>query len=298
MTAGVILILNLLVFNNNIFFSFFCLLIFIIGFLSDLQIIANPIKKFLIQLIIVFFFFFTFDISISSTRIVFLDNFLQIKTFSIVFTIFCLLVLINGTNFIDGLNTLVVGYYLIILSIVLYLSTKNHHNINFYDFYYLWFSLVIIYFFNLFSKSYLGDSGSYLLSFVIGFYLIQYSDNNLYLLKPVSPIFILLLLWYPAFENLFSIIRRLKKKVHPASPDNYHLHQLLFIFIKSKFKKNTKINYINSISGNLINFYNLLIFLLASQYYNHTKYLAYFLILNISVYLFCYYLLQKFKSFK
>lgn len=57
MTAGVILILNLLVFNNNIFFSFFCLLIFIIGFLSDLQIIANPIKKFLIQLIIVFFFF-------------------------------------------------------------------------------------------------------------------------------------------------------------------------------------------------------------------------------------------------
>lgn len=187
---------------------------------------------------------------------------------------------------------------MIILSIVLYLSTKNHHNINFYDFYYLWFSLVIIYFFNLFSKSYLGDSGSYLLSFVIGFYLIQYSDNNLYLLNPVSPIFILLLLWYPAFENLFSIIRRLKKKVHPASPDNYHLHQLLFIFIKLKFKKNTKINYINSISGNLINFYNLLIFLLASQYYNHTKYLAYFLILNILVYLFCYYLLQKFKSFK
>ena len=46
--------------------------------------------------------------------------FLKKKAFAIFFTLFCLIVLINGTNFIDGLNGLVLSYYLIvILTIIL-----------------------------------------------------------------------------------------------------------------------------------------------------------------------------------
>ena len=128
----------------------------------------------------------------------------------------------------------------------MYLSSKSQLNLNLNDFYYLLLSLVVIYFFNILSKNYLGDSGSFLLSFVSGCYLITFCNNNLYLLKSVSPIFILLLLWYPAFENFFSILRRLINKAHPSNPDNYHLHQLLFIFIKLNFKNKIKINNINS----------------------------------------------------
>ena len=92
----------------------------------------------------------------------------------------------NGTNFIDGVNTLASGYYIIIFSIILYLSSKSQLNLNFNDFYYLLLSLVVIYFFNVLSKNYLGDSGSFLLSFVTGCYLITFCNNNLYLLKSVS----------------------------------------------------------------------------------------------------------------
>lgn len=293
LTGGTVLILNLILFSSNKFFLIFCILIFILGILSDLHIIINPLKKFIIQLILVSLCIYIFDLNIVVTKIFFIDYLLKIEIFSIIFSIFCLLILMNGTNFIDGVNTLASGYYVIIFSIILYLSSKSQLNLNFNDFYYLLLSLVVIYFFNVRSKNYLGDSGSFLLSFVAGCYLIVFCNNNLYLLKPVSPIFILLLLWYPAFENFFSILRRLINKVHPSNPDNHHLHQLLFIFIKLNFKNRIKINNINSLTGNLINFYNLLIFVLASQIYYHTKYLSYLVIFNILVYLGCYYLFKK-----
>ena len=56
--------------------------------------------------------------------------------------------------------------------------------------------------------------------------LIDLNNNNYF----ISPYFIALLLWYPAFENLFSIIRKRIVKKDPLKPDNLHFHQLLFNF--------------------------------------------------------------------
>ena len=44
---------------------------------------------------------------------------------SFIFTSFCLMVLINGSNFIDGLNGLFLGYFLIILAILYKLNLFN-----------------------------------------------------------------------------------------------------------------------------------------------------------------------------
>ena len=41
---------------------------------------------------------------------------------SFFFTAFCLMVLINGSNFIDGLNGLLLGYFLIIILILFKLN--------------------------------------------------------------------------------------------------------------------------------------------------------------------------------
>ena len=60
----------------------------------------------------------------------------------------------------------------------------------------------------MFNQFFLGDSGAYFLSFFIGFILIEIYNANL----KISPYFIILLLWYPCFENLFSIIRKLLRK--------------------------------------------------------------------------------------
>ena len=71
----------------------------------------------------------------------------------------------------------------------------------------------------------------------------------------ISPYFIANLLWYPAFENLFSIVRRIisKKKIEAA--DQFHLHQMIYnFFIKKDLVKSI---YLNTLVANLINIYNL-----------------------------------------
>jgi hypothetical protein len=99
------------------------------------------------------------------------------------------------------------------------------------------------------------------------------------------------LLWYPAFENLFSIIRKTLSKLNASKPDNFHLHHLLFSYLKVKMN-NKKI--VNSLTGTILNFYNLIIFFIGAQFYNNTNFLVILVIINISVYIFSYfYLLRK-----
>ena len=94
---------------------FFLFAIFLIGLLSDFRIVNSPLKRLLMQTVVVIFFVYFFELQLISTRIIFLDIMLTNIYFSIFFTSFCLIILMNGSNFIDGLNSLVLVYYTIIL---------------------------------------------------------------------------------------------------------------------------------------------------------------------------------------
>ena len=171
------------------------------------------------------------------------------------------MILINGSNFIDGLNGLLLGYCLIILFILAKLDLLNFLQFEKNLLLFLFLSLIIMLFFNYMNFFYLGDGGSYSIGLVLGFLLISIYNLS----GNISPFFIILLLWYPCFENLFSILRKNKFKNSPIIADNKHLHQLLFFFIKEKFiKKNL---FSNNISSILINSYNLIIMLVSSIKY-------------------------------
>jgi len=289
-SGGFLILFNLLLFNSNYRAKIFFIGIFSLGILSDLLIIEKPLKKFFIQFFIVVTFLLLLNISILSTKVFFIDFFIKNKLFALLFSAFCLLILINGSNFLDGINTLVCGYYIIIVLLILYIGHYNKINYNFLEFYYLLISLLVIFLFNFFSKTYLGDSGTFLLSFLVGYQLINLCNINLSLTKYISPIFILLLLWYPAFENLFSIIRKTLSKSNASKPDNLHLHHLLFSYLKIKIK-NKKI--INSLTGAILNFYNFIIFFIGAQFYNKTNFLVILVIINISVYVITYFSLLR-----
>ena len=289
-SGGFLIIANLLFFNSNYLANIFFLSIFLLGIFSDLLVIENPLKKFFVQFFIVLTFLLLLNISILSTKIFFIDYFIENKLFALLFTAFCLLILINGSNFLDGINTLVCGYYILIILVILYIGYYNKINYSFLNFYYLLIPLLIIFIFNLFSKTYLGDSGTFLLSFLVGYELINLSNINLSLDKYISPLFILLLLWYPAFENLFSIIRKTLSKKKPSEPDNLHLHHILFSYFKKKIK-NAKVA--NSFTGVAINLYNFIIFLISVNFYNKTNFLVILIILNICVYVISYFFLLK-----
>ena len=290
LTGGIFLaIFSLIIFYDyNILFCIFLLAIFLIGLISDTDFLSSPKIRFLMQCIVLCPLVYYSNLQIYPTRVFILDIFLENIIFSYLFITFCLVIVINGTNFIDGLNGLVLSYYLMISLIILKFGFFDELNIEEYKIIlltYLLFSLLI---FNLFDQLYIGDNGSYLLGYVFSFLLITIYQNN----QSISPFFIILLLWYPCFENLFSIIRKFSIKSSPIAPDNKHLHQLLFNFIQRKFK--LKNIYSNNSSSLIIIMYNFLIFNLASMNIHNTQYQILLITLNITIYVFIYIRLLNF----
>ena len=279
-------------YEKNILFCFSIFFIFSIGFFSDTRIINSPKIRIFLQTLIVFLTVYILDIKISSTRINFLDKIIEIRLYGIIFCIFCFMILINGSNFIDGLNGLLLGYLLIILFI---LSKLNLLDLLQFDDdlkIFLFVSLLIMLIFNLLNFFYLGDGGSYSIGLVLGYLLITiYNLSNL-----ISPFFIILLLWYPCFENLFSILRKNKLKNSPIMADNKHLHQLLYFYLQKKFFKNNLLA--NNLSSILINFYNFILIFTASKNIYSTNFQVFLIVLNIFVYLVCYKYLFSFRFIK
>jgi UDP-N-acetylmuramyl pentapeptide phosphotransferase/UDP-N-acetylglucosamine-1-phosphate transferase len=290
--VGGYFIMVVFLFNTQITLiqNLFFLIIFIIGILSDIKLINSPKIRFFAQLLTVWIFIYYSKIYLSNTGFDFLDTLLNYKIFNILFTVYCIIILINGSNFIDGVNGLTSGYYLLVLVLISYLGINESDIINANFCYFLIFALLAICLLNLFNKIYLGDGGSYLLGFFIGSILISiYIENS-----DISSFFIILLLWYPCFENLFSIIRKNWQKKSPMKPDNNHFHQLMYNYIKRTFKLESKL-LPNNITSILIISYNLVIFYIASLNITGSKYQISIIIFNIIVYLFLY---KKFKKMK
>ena len=273
--------------ENYQYFTILIFFIFLTGLLSDLDILHSPFFRIIFQTIIIVVYLFLFDNFVSSIRIDFFDNLLNIFFIKLFFTSFCILVLINGTNFIDGVNTLVVGYFILVFSNILYLAELNNFNLDILLVSTCLITLAVLYIFNFFGKIFLCDGGSYLISFIAGVILIKFSNDN-YL---VSPYYIAALLWYPAYENLFSIIRKKILKKSPSIPDNEHLHQLIYLYLKKSL--NIEKNFSNPLSGVLICFYNLFYFFIIIDNFNHTETLVLSIVFNVLFYNLLYFLLKK-----
>ena len=259
LVGGIFLVLPLILINyQNIIYNFFLISIFLLGFLSDQKILISAKRRFLFQITLVFFSVILLNLEIISSKIIFFDYLLKNSIFNIFFTSFCLLILINGSNFIDGLNGLLLSYMIFIIFILSKLGLLNELSINYEFINYLIFFIIIIIILNLCNYLMLGDAGAYILSFFIGYLIINCHISN----PNISPYFFITLLWYPCYENLFSIIRKFKNKLSPLIPDNNHLHQLIYVRFKKKIIKSQLIA--NNISSLLISFVNFIIILISS----------------------------------
>ncbi len=296
LSGGLVLIILIYFYLNStdyyLYITFF--LIFLLGFFSDIKKINSPTLRLILQLIIIAFSIYISSVFVSYTRIDFLDLLLKEKLFQIIFTTFCVLIIVNGSNFIDGVNSLNVGYFLIILFVIFNLGSHGIDTGTYLNIINLFQILIILLIFNLFNKLYLGDSGSYLLGLLFSLFLIEIHQIN----SNISPFFIVSLLWYPAFENLFSILRKIRFSKSPINPDTNHLHQLIFYTLKKKYSIDKK--YLNSLSGILINFYNFFSLTLAMQFYYNSQIQVFIILFNIIIYVFVYVKLlsNKIKKFR
>ena len=291
LTGGLFIFLGFLYFLNEKIFSFtlFSFIVLILGIFSDLKLIKSAKKRFLLQILLILSYVIFNDVQVNDTRVILLDNILQNNYINYLFVTFSVLIIVNGSNFIDGMNTLCVGYYLLISAIIFYLQLNEIIIIEDISIFYIFTLILFVFFLNLTNQLYLGDSGSYLLGFSFSIFLISIYKFN----QHISPFFIVLLLWYPSYENLFSIIRKKTIKRSPMYPDAKHIHQLVFFYINKKYDLSTFSS--NTITAQIINFYNLIIFSADLNFISNSKIQIFLIMFSVGMYTLAYLKFFKFK---
>jgi UDP-GlcNAc:undecaprenyl-phosphate GlcNAc-1-phosphate transferase len=120
---------------------------------------------------------------------------------------------------IDGHNGICVIYSIYCFVYLFLLSNNNLNEI----FLIILPTLFVITYFNLKNKMFLGNSGSFLLSGILSYYLII--NNNYYDKISVEKIFLLLII--PGLDMFRLFITRINNHKNPFSADRNHLHHLL-----------------------------------------------------------------------
>ena len=293
LTGGIFILLGIL-YDLNFYqiIIFPIIFLFILGILSDLKIIKSPNLKVFFQIVIILSFIYFSNIQIYDTRIEILDHFLENYYFNLFFITFSILVVINGSNFIDGMNSLTTTYFIIVLGILFKLYFFQDFNFYIKDHYMIFGCMLLMAILNFKSKIFLGDSGSYILGFYFSILLIHFYKIN----PQLSPFLIILLLWYPCYENLFSILRKFNFKKSPLLADKNHLHQLIFLFFKKKYRLSNL--YSNNLTTFFITFFNFLIFIFASMSPTKSEVQVAYIFLGVFLYTISYIKLLKLKAKK
>ena len=155
-----------------------------------------------------------------------LDALLQIPVVSVIFTAFAVAGVTNAFNIIDGYNGLVGVVSAVILLALAYVGFQVQDYAVMASCLAAFGAILGFLFWN-YPKGliFLGDGGAYLIGFLVAELSILLVIRN----PQVSKWFPVLLCFYPIFETLFTIYRRLMlKKGGVGHPDSAHLHQIIY----------------------------------------------------------------------
>lgn len=206
---------------------FFITSFFLLGILDD-RYKLKPEKKFILSILFSFFILsLNNDLLITNIKLSFYQNSIFLENFSLFFTIFCIIILINSLNFYDGINGQSLIFFILIFT---YLSYKSPIYV-----FYLFIILVLLFILilNLKNKLFMGDSGIYILGSILSISII-YEYNVFKTIKYADEIFFLLIL--PGYDLLRLSITRIIKGKNAFYGDRNHIHHMLinkFTLMKS-----------------------------------------------------------------
>ena len=207
-------------FNDENSFDYFILIssiIFLLGYVDDKMNLKANLKFLILTLIILTLLILDNNLVIKDIKFSFYERNFDLDTLAIFFSVFCFLVFINAFNMFDGLN-LQSGLYSILIFFCITLLYSNSLIVKI-----LIISLICFSYLNFKNKTFLGDSGSLLVSFVIGYIFIK-----LYNLKYINYADeITLYMIIPGLDLIRLFIIRIANKKNPLSSDRNHLHHIL-----------------------------------------------------------------------
>ena len=235
--------------EKNIIFIL-SIIIIIIGFVDDLINFNALSKLFLISIPVTIFVHYISNIETLGS---FFGYNINLGNYGFIFTFMCMLLLINATNYMDGIDGLISLLAIISFTgIMLLIPVKEWSTLIPI----ICFLIVFLFFnFGILPKQFLGDSGSLGIGFLLSSFAIYYTQ----VIKYINPTIIIWFLSFYVFEFLTINIIRLKNKKNPFEKD------LNFIFniLQNKFGKFKTItlccllnNYL-FIHGFILNFFEL-----------------------------------------
>ena len=235
----------------------FLLTFLFMGVIDDKFKISVSSRIFFSIFILIIVIFINDNLMISNLKFSFFDRNIFLNNFTYIFTILSILIFLHITNMIDGINGLLISYYIIINSFLIYFTG---HLIYFFIFPVLLILLTL----NLRGKIFLGNNGSYTISAFYSFMII-YEYNF-----PLNKIFadqLIILMLVPGLELIrLSLTRSLSGK-NIFMGDRNHIHHLL----EKKFK--------NNLASLLIFSFILLLSLLSIFFIEYSIFIIFFTIL-------------------
>ena len=233
-----------LIFNQLSFFSKFEIfekeyiillstisLSFLVGLYDDKKNLNPFLKLLLMFLIFSISLFLQSDIYQVKRLNSFFDFNIYFDTFSIFFTSFCFVVLLNATNMSDGINSLTSNIFIIWISLIsLFLPNDSFY---FFINIVLIFSLILFSILNYKNKCFLGDSGCFVLVCYLSFITVYTYNNHLIYSSEVflnlESIFLLFLI--PGIDMFRLFLKRIYDGKNPLKADKNHFHhKLLYKF--------------------------------------------------------------------
>jgi len=200
-------------------------IILVVLFLIDDFKSLTAFKRLSIQILLSTYMIIMTGVHIENLGNIFGFGLLNLGIFSIPFTIFCVVGMMNAFNMIDGINGLCAGCGMLALLLIGFSSGLIYDSM-----------LVLIIggmigflLFNLriFGKKrgvFLGDHGSNLIGFLVAWAAIYASQNTIYDIKPITMIWFVLI---PLLDCIGLIFSRSMKGKSWANPGRDHIHHKL-----------------------------------------------------------------------
>lgn len=207
---------------NQFIFIFILFLIFILGFVDDV-IKVSALARFIL-LIIIFILCLSYFENFVLNYIYFSKYFekINIHPYGVIITSFFILAFVQSTNMIDGIDGQFGLYFLFLILYSNYFVLN--YTLNFIPF------IIIYLIFNYKKKSFIGDGGTYFLSFLIGVTFISLHNRGLIFADDVY-----IAMSFPGYDMIRLFFNRIKKRKNPFLGDREHIHHLFL----NRFKENT-----------------------------------------------------------
>lgn len=163
------------------------------------------------------------------------DFFIQYPVVLIILLTIAVAAMVNAFNLIDGANGLLLFSFISILGCLIMMAELVNDG-YFIKLCQVLLGICIIQLLFNFPKAriFAGDLGAYSFGFIVTMLVIIFFGKHPEFLTWQA----ILILFYPACELLFTVIRRVQQNKNPIQADRLHLHQLIFTLLNVYLKKN------------------------------------------------------------